>query len=135
MSTPNELSLDHVRRLQLQARLAQAVILLLQEWVDSVGFGEMPESFTAEVLEVTGYMGGDSGHGGELAVRFGVESGDNHFICEPESDLGPGGSADASEQEGAVTLVARGDWEQGGLVCTLARLLIELLPVYSPMPK
>jgi hypothetical protein len=113
-----------------QAVLTAALVPLLRSWAESAGWHHMPEACTADLIAATGYCGGDSGHGGELHIRFSTgHSSANSISCELQpSDM----IDDPPSCAGSVTLSARGDWEQGGLVCALALLLSELLPIYTP---
>jgi hypothetical protein len=117
-----------------QMAIATALVPLLRSWAETAGWHHLPEACTAELLDATGYCGGDAGHGGELHIRFGTgDSSSNIISCELQpSDMADDNDDDSPSYTGTVTLSAYGDWEQGGLVCALALLLSELLPIYTP---
>lgn len=122
--TDHELELmqtEVAARQKLRTTLIEALVPLLKAYVEETGYG-IPESFEADVLHATGFQGGDSGHGGLLAISFTIHddsSGGTNTIEVVED-------GDGTE----VQLAARGDWEQSGLIGALAHLLADLLPKY-----
>jgi hypothetical protein len=104
--------------------VVEALVPLLRGYLELDLAGGMPEAFSAQVVTATGLKGGNQSHGGKLAIRFEYDRrdcGDNEIHC----------TAGATEDCGAVDLVARGDWEQAGLICALISLLADILPIYS----
>jgi hypothetical protein len=117
---------------KLQAALTDALVPLLKTWAETVGMHRLPESITAEVIVATGLCGGDSGHGGELAIRFNTNVNSNYIDLDLQPQPQKARFCEDDAYSGSIILGATGDWEQGGLVCALALLLSELLPIYTP---
>lgn len=116
-----------------RASLTAVIVPLLRAWVDTCVLNDkLPESFQLEVFKATGMKGGNRSHGGELAINVSTglnESGVNSIdvdVLHPHPF-----PVYQDEYHGSLTLIARGDWEQGGLVCSLVNLLVELLPIYT----
>jgi hypothetical protein len=103
--------------------LLAALIPLLRGYLKFDNSGDLPEAFSARVVAATGFKGGDTGHGGKLAIRFEFDQGvgDNEIRH----------TVDRTAECETIDLVSRGDIEQAGLICALVGLLADVLPVYS----
>jgi hypothetical protein len=120
---------QHKDSRMLKHNLTTALVALLDIFLNDSMFN-MAESFNAEVVSATGLQGGDYGNGGALEIRFSTNFQDTNGIrFDPDRR---GNCIIKGSQGGSVSLTACGDWEQAGLVGSLAYLLRELLPVYSP---
>jgi hypothetical protein len=122
--TDHELELmqtEVAARQKLRTTLIEALVPLLKAYVEESGY-DIPESFEAAVLHATGFQGGNHSHGGRLAISF----------IAPHEDYGETSTIEMLERGDCkgVKLVARGDWEQSGLLGALASLLADLLPKY-----
>lgn len=106
---------------------------------EQTNWADMPESVQCSA-DATGYMGGDSGHGGHASVSFKTgEGGDNHIMVRvpvDDFDFARRRVIDGimevhfdSNVSVEVIIGVGGDWEQGGLVTAIRRAWLSLAPL------
>jgi hypothetical protein len=76
----------------------------------------------------TGFMGGDSGHGGNACISLYVNGGDLSVHTEKY------GETEAADGLDKATLIVCGDWEQADLIQALVQSLATLARQVFPLP-